>query len=217
MAIKEKLGDRVTNQLKQDISKNIFKAGEKIPAEPELMKLYNVGRSTIREAVKTLVNLGVLTVKQGYGTVVNTQIADQTIDQRLRQANFEDINAVRSLLEKEIVKLASERHTPEQLVIIEGFLKARRQAIEQEQHQDCADADIAFHLAIAKASQNNVLADLYQSFVHIIRDFFNKREKHGTSYFALSHHLHQQLFDAIKGHKPKQAQQIVQQILDHNY
>lgn len=217
MAIKEKLGDRVTKQLQKDISKNTFKAGEKIPAEPELMKRYNVGRSTIREAVKTLVHSGILTVKQGYGTVVNAQIAGQTIDQRLRQADFEDINAVRSLLEKEIVTLACERHTAEQLVIIEGFLKARRAAIEQEQHQECADADIGFHLAIAKASQNNVLADLYQSFAHIIRDFFNKREKHGTSYFALSHHLHQQLFDSIKGRKSKQAQQIVQQILDHNY
>nr|WP_068891979.1 FCD domain-containing protein [Pedobacter panaciterrae] len=217
MKIKEKLGDRITNQLKDDISQNKFPVGKKIPSEPELMKLYSVGRSTIREAVKTLVNSGILTVKQGYGTVVNTNLSGQTIDQRLRQADFEDINAVRSLLENEIVRLAAEQSSTEQIATIESFLKARRDAIEHEQQQACADADIAFHMAIARASQNSVLADLYQSFSHIIRDFFNKREKQGVSQFALSHHLHEQLFNAIKGRKPKQAQQIIQQILDHNY
>ncbi|SEP00264.1 DNA-binding transcriptional regulator, FadR family [Mucilaginibacter gossypiicola] len=217
MAIKEKLGDKVVGLLKQDIAANKFKAGEKIPSEPELMRLYNVGRSTVREAVKTLVTAGILTVKQGYGTIVNSDLPDRTIDQRLRQADFEDINAVRSLLECEIVKLAAGLHTSEQLSDIEHFLKLRREAIEQENRQACADADIAFHMAIAGAAQNKVLADLYQSFAHIIRDFFNKREKQGVSHFALSHHLHEQLFNAIKARKGKQAQQIIQHILNHNY
>src|ERR1700676_581237 len=115
MKTSETLIDQVTNKIKQDIAQHKYKAGEKIPAEPELMKLYEVGRSTIREAIKILSMTGVLRVQQGSGTFVNNGMQHETIDQRLRRADFEEINAVRKLLEDEIVKLAAKNHTEQDL------------------------------------------------------------------------------------------------------
>src|ERR1700712_3868170 len=101
MKASEKLSDRVTGNIRQDIAQNKYRAGEKIPSEPELMKLYDVGRSTIREAIKTLAMTGILRVQQGSGTFVSISPQKETIDQRLRRADFDQINAVRKLLEDE--------------------------------------------------------------------------------------------------------------------
>ncbi len=217
MSVKEKLGEKTIRQIRNDIVNGKFKAGEKIPAEAELMKLYNVGRSTIREAIKTLSVAGVLKVQQGSGTFVNTHVNLETIDERLRRANFDEINAVRALLENEIAGLAAQYRSDSQVEETQQCLAARKQAILSEDPQACIEADIAFHLAIARASGNSVLADLYQSFTVIIRDFFSRRETQGISHFAMSHYLHESLYKAIRDSNAIQARQITQDILDNNY
>lgn len=217
MAVKEKLSERITNQIRHDISKGKYPANEKIPAEPELMKLYGVGRSTIREAIKSLAISGILKVQQGSGTFVNDDQEAASIDEQLKHADFDDIHAVRRLLEEEIVKLAAINHTEEQINEMERCLEDRRLAILAEQPLQCANADIAFHMVIAQASKNKVLAQLYKSFTIIIRDFFSRRETRGITHFAMNHHLHEELFKAIKSKKQKQAQQVILQILDNSY
>lgn len=212
-----RLSDKIIEKIRADIQKGKYKAGEKIPAEPELMQIYAVGRSTIREAIKSLSIAGVLKVQQGAGTFINTDLQTETIDQRLRRADFDEINAVRKLLEEEIVKLAVEHHTPAQLEEIEKYLTARKQAIIAEDRQACTNADLSFHTAIARASSNSVLADLYQNFTATIRSFFTKRELQGIGHFAMSHHLHEDLFNAIKAKKKKVALEIIRNILANNY
>ncbi len=212
-----KLYDKIVSRIKEDINTGIFKAGEKIPAEPELMKLYAVGRSTIREAVKTLAMSGILHVQQGSGTFVSTNIQDVSIEQRLRRADFDEINAVRALLEKEIVKLATLNHTQIQIDEVEEALELRKVAIHAENPQGTADADIEFHMAIARAAGNTVLSELYYSFTLILRGFFSAREVQGISHFAMNHHLHEQLYKAIKSGKVNQSQGALQKILDNNY
>ena len=73
----EKLSDRVATRIRYDIKDGKYKAGEKIPAEPELMKKYAVGRSSVREAIKSLAIAGILQVKQGDGTYVNEYVEQQ--------------------------------------------------------------------------------------------------------------------------------------------
>jgi DNA-binding FadR family transcriptional regulator len=212
-----KLSDKVSLRIREDILNGKYKTGEKIPAEPELMKIYEVGRSTIREAIKSLSIAGILKVQQGSGTIVNDAFTTETIDQRLKRADFDEINAVRKLLEEEIVKLATENHTDANLAEIEKHLAARKQAITGEDRVACTNADIAFHTAIARASANGVLADLYQNFTNTMRTFFSQREVKGIGHFAMSHHLHEDLFKAIKAKRKKQALEIIKNILDNNY
>ena len=213
----ERLSDQISVRIRQNILNKKYKAGKKIPTEKELMEIYSVGRSTIREAIKSLTMAGIVSVQQGNGTFVNEENPSQTIDERLKNADFDEINSVRKLLEEEIVKLAVEHHTAEQLQEMEHQLALRKQAIADEDRQQCANADIAFHTAIAKASSNKVLLNLYQHFTHTIRSFFSKRELQGVGHFAMSHHLHEDLYKAIKGKRKKQALDIIKYILDNNY
>ena len=211
-----KLFEQVSTKIRTDIKEGRFKVGEKIPSEPALMELYSVGRSTIREAIKSLNLSGILTVQQGFGTKVNA-IPTEPIEQRLRNSDFEEINQVRALLEQEIVRLATQNRTESDLVKIKEALESRKRAIEQELRTECTNADIEFHLAIARASCNRVLTDLYESFTFIIRDFFAKRAPSGIMHFALSHHLHQALFDAIREGNIESASAITTTILNNNH
>ena len=212
-----KLSDRISQLIKQDIGKGKYKPGDKIPPEPELMKQYEVGRSTIREAIKALAMAGVVHVRQGMGTIVNAITHNEPIDSKLRRADFDEVNAVRRMLDKEIVSLAVENHTSVHLQQMELHLTERKNALVAEDRQACMDADIAFHVTIAQACGNTVLANLYQNFTYTIRDFFLKREPQGITSFAMSHHLHEELYQAIKSKKLKQACHVMQQILDNNY
>lgn len=216
MEKESKLFEQISTKIRNDIKEGKFKVGEKIPSEPALMELYGVGRSTVREAIKSLTLSGILTVQQGFGTKVNAT-PSEPIEQRLRSADFKEINQVRALLEQEIVRLASKNRTESDLKSISDALEKRKSAIESESRTECANADIAFHLAIAHASGNHVLRDLYESFTVIIRDFFAKRAPSGITHFAMSHHLHEALFDAIKAGKSEAALSITNTILNNNH
>lgn len=217
MKQKEKLSDKVITAIKNDIAAGRLKKGEKIPSEPELMDIYQVGRSTIREAIKTLAISGILRVQQGSGTFVSSKVKDETLNQRLRRADFDEVNTVRALLEKEIVKLACLNRNSVDLERMQTLLRKRKAAIDAHDEKKCTDMDIAFHIAIAKASANSILADMYQSFTKVIRDFFAKREDRNIAHFTNSQHLHEALAQAIANKDEATAQSLIQNILDNNY
>lgn len=212
-----KLSEKVSIAIKKDIAAGKLKKGEKIPAEPELMEIYAVGRSTIREAVKTLAMSGILKVQQGYGTIVASKIKDEPLSQRLRRADFEEINSVRFLLEKEIVRLSCLNRTAADIEQMQQLLDQRKKAIADGNQKKCADADISFHISIARASGNQVLLDLYQNFTSVIRDFFKKRAEDDISHFESSRVLHEELAAAIARQDQESAAQLIKNILDNNY
>ncbi|GAA4196648.1 GntR family transcriptional regulator [Pedobacter jeongneungensis] len=216
MKQESKLFEQIAIKIRNDIKEGKFKTGEKIPSEPALMELYQVGRSTIREAIKLLTLSGILTVQQGFGTKVNA-VPAEPIEQRLRSSDFDEINQVRALLEQEIVRLATQNRNDTDIKTISEALEKRKLAIENESKTACTNADIEFHLAIARASGNRVLSDLYESFTVIIRDFFAKRAPSGIAHFAMSHHLHQALFDAINDRNADAALKIITTILNNNH
>ncbi|WP_072363424.1 FadR/GntR family transcriptional regulator [Chitinophaga sancti] len=217
MANAIKLADKVIYQLQQDISLGKYKAGELIPPEPVLMELFNVGRSTIREAIKTLSNAGILRVQQGAGTFVCSIENNEPLEKRLRRAARMEVNQVRSLLEIEIARLAAQFRDEQDLEQIGSALADRLQAIQSENYEAAADADIRFHKSIALASHNSVLADLYQTFTAVIRDSFSQREKPHVQQFQQTHHLHADLLTAIRKQDAPAATRVVTQILETNF
>ena len=123
---KRSLAEELAERLRQRITDGQFEVGEKLPAEPELMRIFGVGRSTVREAVKILVNMGFLKVQQGAGTFVESRAAaDDPMAQRLRRADIRDLDEVRRILEVAIVERAAGRRTEQDIEKIERFLAER--------------------------------------------------------------------------------------------
>ena len=194
----KKLGDQVIQQLQEKISLGELQAGDKMPTEPELMGMFGVGRSTIREAVRVLVKAGLLEVRQGDGTyVLDKAINSEPLENRLRRATILEVYEVRHILELEIAKLAALRRTDDDLVHMRESLNKRREARRIDDKCAYVDSDLAFHLAVAAASKNSVLADLYLSFSNALRDALDKLISDRELY-QNQISIHEQLLEAIE-------------------
>jgi len=165
------LVDSVVQQLQKKISSGYIAPGDKIPTEPELMEQFNVGRSTIREAVRVLVHAGLLEKKQGFGTYLkHVSAIQEPLDSRLRRAEIMEVYEVRQMMELEIARLAAERRDENDLASIKEHLDARNQALAKQDIKTYLEADIRFHIAVSVASKNAVVVDLYKSFSVFIRE-----------------------------------------------
>jgi DNA-binding FadR family transcriptional regulator len=209
------LADEVAQRLQQQISLGQYKPGDKLPPEPALMQEFGVGRSTIREAVRILANAGVLRVQQGLGTFVEA-IADnaEPWSQRLKRAEFSDLNEVRQLLELKIAQKAALHRTEKDIELMQGFLKKRKEAALANNVEECIQADIEFHRSIAAAARNSILADLYSTVAeHLKKHFISVFAS--TRSFIDTQQLHQQLLKAIIDKNPDKAWQWASRITDH--
>lgn len=202
---RESLADAVVNKLQHQVMSGHYQAGEKLPSEPELMQQFGVGRSTVREAIRILANKGLVRVQQGLGTFV--QVPQHNVEpfhQSLLRAEGAEVNEVRQLLELKIAEKAALNRTPEDIEVMTVLLQKRHDAALQNQPEACIEADIQFHIRLAMASKNEVLADLYK----IIADKMKKSfmEVFITTETLLSKQsMHTSLLQSIADRDPKKA------------
>lgn len=212
---RKSLADEVAEKLQQQIAFGTYKVDEKLPIEPELMLSFGVGRSTIREAIKILVNCGLLRVQQGIGTFVeNSTGIKEPLSQRLKRADFEDLNEVRHLLEMKVAEKAALNRTKADLVKIYDWLKKRDKAAKNDLLEECIDADIQFHISIAEASGNEILIDLYKSVAIHMKNWFLEVYK-DTKAFKDTSHQHKQLVKSIEAGDAKKAWNNSAKIIGH--
>ncbi len=204
--------DEVVNKLQQQIIAGKYKKGDKLPSEPELMEQFGVGRSSIREAIRILANTGILRVQQGLGTFVEIENGTPVPwYQRLQNANSKDLHEVRQLLELKIAEKAAINRTQKDINQMSFFLKKRLAAAQENLPEQCIEADIEFHLAIAEAAKNVILSDLYKNIAAQIKKSFHQVYKN-TDTFLMKHPLHEALLQSIIDKDPKKAWQCVVRI-----
>jgi len=131
------------------------------PTEAEIAKAHGVSRSVTREAVKMLTAKGLVSARPRQGTVVqpsgNWNLFDPDVLRWLLERKFSvellrQFNQLRIAIEPEAAALAAQFHDAEDIAAIHAGL-ARMEAAEAG-NDDPLDADIAFHLAILRASKN---------------------------------------------------------------
>ncbi len=212
---KKSLAEEVAERLQKQIATGHYKIGEKLPTEPQLMTSFGVGRSTIREAIKLLSNLGLLNVQQGLGTFVERQTpANEPLDQRLKRADVQELIEVRQILEFKIAELAASRRTAKDISNMEKHLSERKITGVAGELNRCIEADIQFHNAIAEATHNEILFELYKS----ASSHLEKHFKHvftNTDTFTNSQHTHEQLWKQIAAREPQKALKAAEKIINH--
>lgn len=167
---------QIEDQLMMYIHQEQVAVGDQLPSEYKLAEIFGVGRSTIREAVKSLVIKGIPEVKRGSGTYVkNTELI---VDDPLGLAQFEDkyrlameLFDVRILLEPEVAALACRNATAEEKTHIKELCdEVERLYLEGKNH---IQKDMEFHSAIAKCSGNRVVESLIPVILTAITTFAN--------------------------------------------
>ncbi|AIY01861.1 Transcriptional regulator, GntR family [Arthrobacter sp. PAMC 25486] len=167
---REPLAQEVTGKLSHAISSGMWAVNERIPSEQELMKELGVSRGTLREAIKSLAHVGMLEVLRGDGTYVRatSEIAGATQKLIGRHGN-QHVVEVRLALDTQAARLAALNATDAQKGEMRALLADRRRAWEAKDVAGWVAHDWEFHLAVARASANPLLAGLYESFGDVVR------------------------------------------------
>lgn len=194
---KKLLVSQIEDQIMMHIQNENIEIGTKLPNEYELAEQYGVGRSTIREAVKSLVSKGVLEVKRGAGTYIKNTV--RLDSDPLGLIRFQDkyqlameLFDVRILLEPEIAVMACENASKEE----KEELKALCDEVEQLylSGKNHIQKDMEFHACIAKCSKNHVIEILIPVIHTAVTTFANLTHR---KLMQETIDTHRQIADAI--------------------
>lgn len=209
---RESLSKQVSDRLEQMISSGTYTVGEKIPTEPELAEMFQVSRNTVREAVQSLTWAGLLSVKQGDGTYVcASDRFHANMEQQYQKVSLDDVTEARNCLEATIAHLAALRRTEQDVERIRGALMRRKTLNADEKENTRADID--FHMAIAYASHNTILTDMYESITCYLENQIAERNRESSLSTKEIDDLHEVLFFAVEQGTPDRAAAAVAKIL----
>lgn len=206
------LVDKVLIDLRRKIVEKELVYGAQLPSEFELMREYEVGRSTVREAVKILTHAGLLTIKRGKGTFVAYNEAAHS--QHATETGH--IAETRHILEQAVIALAAERRTAEDLEKLRFYLDRRNEALDNGDYSSYIREDLAFHLAVAEAAHNESLLSIYTDFSKLLYAHLSQFLLNTPNYRDNSD-LHEKMFRAIKEQNKEEAKRWVAANIEANF
>lgn len=155
--------------LHERVTSGEWPLNSKIPTEPQLAEMLQVGRSTIREAVRTLANQGILETAPGRGTFVRArQTVTPTLAQYLLVRPLGELLELRRALEAEAAAMAAVNRTQADLTGLEHRLTSTAPAAERVVDDRAATGD--FHADVMEIAGNPVVADMFRAVLARIRD-----------------------------------------------
>lgn len=167
------LSEQTADKICRYIEEHGLKAGDKLPNEFELAEQCEVGRSTIREAIKLLIFSGQVEVKRGSGTYIREQVERKDTEETasdpigLLESSEENLVLtalefmdVRLMLEPEVAAMAAANADREDVRRLEELQAEVERCIRNG--VDHIDADVLYHMQIAACTHNQVLSNLME-------------------------------------------------------
>jgi GntR family transcriptional repressor for pyruvate dehydrogenase complex len=156
---------QVREQLEQAIRRGDYVPGDRLPSERELSDLFGVSRISVREALRSLEAVGLVEVRHGYGTVVIDAASRASRDLRrwvqLHRDEALDLLLVRGALDELAAGEAAGRNDDVATAAVRSAHEAFGRAAEEQEPVDrLRELDVAFHMAVARASGSALLASL---------------------------------------------------------
>ncbi|MDN5917589.1 MAG: FadR family transcriptional regulator [Pseudonocardia sp.] len=161
------LVEQAIEQLRAAIRDGEWAVGSKIPPEAELATSLDVGRNTVREAVRALAHGGLLEVRQGDGTFVRATSELSGALRKLCGDELREVLEVRRILEVDAARLAAVRRTDDDVADLRAAMAARDAALHDAATgdgpvDDAVRTDTDFHALVVRCSHNSLLSELYR-------------------------------------------------------
>jgi GntR family transcriptional repressor for pyruvate dehydrogenase complex len=201
----------VTEQLLTMFRRGTLKPGDRLPTEVEIMRLTGVGRSTVREAVRSLTSMQLVEVRPGSGTYVRAHDNDHLQDPLMlfhlsSDQALADLVEARRAVEPTIARLAAERARPEDVEALERALAAMAgRGAKRTRWRDWREDHLAFHTALARATHNIVLTRMWASVATFLRDSPLVGSMPPANWESFGLPMHMRLGHAIAAHDAERA------------
>lgn len=189
------LGSRVTDLFRAQVTDGAWPVGSKIPVEAELVAWSGAGRNTVREAIGSLVQAGLLRREQGRGTfVVSTSDVSASMSRRAASIPRREGLELRLVLDAAAARIAAGRRDEADVTTLLELVRARQEAWASGDEAARVQADSALHLAVVRATHNTLLVEVYAGLLSVFEEVLVDDVASETDHLA---QLHQDLVDAI--------------------
>ncbi len=214
------LAEQVAGHLLHDITEGVYPEGERLPPEPVLADAAGVSRLTLREAVKSLAQRGVVRVEQGRGTFVNPSSQWLPLDPELLTSLVRrehglaaQLTEVRGIVEVGAAGLAARRRTAADLRRMREALERAEAALGSGDVDAFSRADIDFHQAVLGAVGNQFVPALLVPVDGALQEIRRQTSRDPVaSRRALV--MHRRIFDAVRGRSAGTAEEAMRRHLD---
>jgi GntR family transcriptional repressor for pyruvate dehydrogenase complex len=207
---KTRIHEEIIAQIREELADGRLKADDRLPSERELSERFQVSRASVREAIRALESMGLLTSKTGDGTYVSTGsevLLSPFVSIILQQKDvLLDIFEARKVIEPEIAALAAKRAGPEEIQHMEEILE--EQARQIAQGDSGVEADTAFHSLLTQSTKNKVFLRLNDAVVDSLRET-RERSLHIHGRPARSLVGHHEILNAIRAKDPGRARRAM--------
>jgi GntR family transcriptional repressor for pyruvate dehydrogenase complex len=159
----QKSHEVVLEHIKKQIITGQLTVGQKLPSVVDFAEMFGVGRSTMREALSALKAMGWLDIQHGGGTYVSARLPFQADDDDLfkKAESIQELLQIRIILETGSAGLAARNRNSEDLIRLQSILVEMQSNMSDEEVSEQADVD--FHVMIAKATHNSLVIQLMES------------------------------------------------------
>ncbi len=206
------LSHTIAEQLTQAIERDEFKPGEKLPSEKELMDMFQVGRSSVREALHSLVALKLVEARAGKGYYIKKTSTflhgKDLIHFTLSEQDFLDIMEAREEIEPRIARLAAQRVLPEDLEVLEQTYAKIEEEVRQGTYHDYRQSG-SVHLDIARASHNSVFLKIMETLI----PFFPSQVRGRSIPMREEIRMHRKLIDGLYEGNPDKMEKLMREHL----
>lgn len=177
----DRTSDAVTSQIEGLILDGVLRPGDRLPAERDLSKAFDVSRPILREAIGDLEARGLLVTRHGGGTFVADVIGEVFREPvvaliRSRPKAQADYMEFRRDMDAVAAGLAAERATEADRALLHRIMQALKTAHADKDPRREAELDVEFHMAVSEAAHNVVLLHTMRACYRLLADgvFYNR-------------------------------------------
>jgi GntR family transcriptional repressor for pyruvate dehydrogenase complex len=163
---------KVIDYVKKQILEGNLQLGGKLPAERDLSNLLGVSRNSVREAIRTLDVMGVISSQQGAGNYLTGNFQNNLVESMsmmfyLNQIDYQQVSQLRRALEMQALILTIDNITDPEIAQLERILSQ----LEKETEDINVILDKQLHYNIAIASGNTLIINILQALSDLIDHF----------------------------------------------
>ncbi|MHB8075347.1 FadR/GntR family transcriptional regulator [Desulfosporosinus fructosivorans] len=205
------LSEGIVNQIMQAVNNGEFKPGDKLPAERDMCIMFSVSRTVVRDALKMLVGLGVITIRHGMGAYINEVDGTEDVSRlasllQISRGTVEELFQVREVIESQAVIWCTENANEQDLRLLQHIVRKGKEVGDAGGESKLAILDAEFHLKIVEAAGNRVLLRLMINLLDLLGEN-RARALMVPGRQRLSVLEHETIFEAINQRDPELAHQ----------